>query len=82
MKFKYWRLYKSRGISKKDKLYIFQWGVAAMIFLIGVIIYFSWFFVRNCIIHWPVRFDVKLCWNEQIKPVQQKAGEAAGIFIP
>jgi hypothetical protein len=78
---KHWKI-RSRGFSEKDKRYIFQLCVAALIFVLGVVIWFSWFFVCNCIFHWPIRWDVKACWTEQIRPAQEKAGEAASNFIP
>jgi flagellar basal body-associated protein FliL len=74
--------YHTHFFSEKDKKIILQWCIAAVIFTLGVAIYFSWFFVHNCIFHWPIRWDIGKCWQEQILPAQQKAGETASPFVP
>ncbi len=68
--------------TKKDKQYIFQWCLAAVIFTVGTVMYFSWFFVHNCIFHWPPRWDIKTCWSEQIHSAQERAAQDASLFAP
>lgn len=52
--------------------------IFAIVF-VGVFIYR---FFSNCIFEWPIRWDVKTCWNEQIAPAKQKAAEQAADFAP
>ncbi len=72
---------------KKQKLFKptkkeIQWIVTAIVFILSFTIYFSYIYLKNCVLHWPLRWDVKVCWNEQKEPARQKASEAAAPFIP
>lgn len=60
----------------------FQWIFVAVIFLSTFIVVFIGGFVTNCIFHWPIRWDIAVCWNEQIQPAQQEAVEKASNFVP
>lgn len=74
-----------RHTSKQDrmtKFEKFQWVVACIVFSVVFICYFIFRFFSNCIFEWPLRFDVKTCWNEQIQPAKEKAAEKAVNFIP
>ncbi len=60
----------------------FQWVFAAVVFVSTFIVVFLWSFVTSCIFHWPIRWDVAVCWGEQIQPAQEEAAQNAVNFIP
>jgi len=73
--------FRTGGLSKKDKMFLFQVCLAAVILAIVTVMSFTWFFVRNCVFHWPPRLNAA-CWNEQKVPAKEKGLEAAGPFVP
>ena len=70
---------RSSGMTKQER---FQWGLAAVVFVIGFIVYFIYGFFTNCVFEWPPRWDVGTCWEEQKAPAKQKAIEDAIQFAP
>lgn len=60
----------------------FQWMLLCVVFSVLFIIYFIWSFFTHCIFEWPIRWDIKTCWIEQIDPAVQKASEQAANFVP
>lgn len=60
----------------------FWWIFFFVLLTIVFILQFAYNFVANCIFEWPIRWDVKVCWNEQINPAKEKAIEVAGPFMP
>lgn len=70
---------RPRKLSEFEK---FQWAV----FLTACVVFFIWYYIlgffQNCIFEWPVRWDVKTCWNEQYEPARDKAAEKAINFMP
>lgn len=70
------------GFSEKDKIFIFQVFLTVFVLLFGTVMYFSIYFVRNCIFHWPIRWDIGTCWNEQIQPAQDSAVKDASVVAP
>ena len=77
------RKYRYRYHDKKmTKLEKFQWLLTAVIFGIVFVVYFSYRFATNCIFEWPIRWDVRACWHEQIAPAKEKAAEQAANFVP
>lgn len=80
---KYWKQknhnHRPKKLTGKEK---FQLILVAVVFSIVFILYFVYSFFSNCIFRWPIRWDVKSCWNEQIDPASKKAAESAANFIP
>jgi len=80
---RYWKYnrnnYRSKKLSKKEE---FQWLVVAIVFTVCFVFYFTTSYFSNCIFEWPIRWDVKTCWNEQIPPAKERAIEKATNFIP
>ncbi|MDQ5968960.1 MAG: hypothetical protein QG579_117 [Patescibacteria group bacterium] len=70
---------KPRSMSKEDE---FAWVVTGVVFIFFLIVYSIYGFVANCIIEWPIRWDMGTCWHEQIGPAKEKASEKAIIFVP
>ena len=68
-------------LSKKEKEFLIKWCLAAVILVVVTIVYFVWFFIHNCIFHWPPRLNSQ-CWNEQKAPAHEKGLEAASQFVP
>jgi len=58
------------------------WVIATIVFLLCFVFYFIHGLLAHCVFEWPIRWDVRTCWNEQINPAQQKAAEKAINFIP
>lgn len=71
--------YSSKGLTKEEK---FRWILVIIIFIVGFLIYFSYGILTNCVFHWPIRWDVMTCWNEQVNPAKEKAAEKAANFVP
>ena len=67
---KYSRYKRSKNLTPEEK---FQWALAIAIFIIAFIFYFVINYFSNCIFEWPIRWDVKTCWHEQINPAKNKA---------
>lgn len=67
---------------KRSKLEEIMWVTAGIVFVLVFTMNFIYRFFANCIFEWPIRWDVKVCWNEQITPAKEKASEAAINFIP
>jgi hypothetical protein len=59
-----------------------QWAITIFVFATVFVFVFIWRFTTYCIFEWPIRWDVKTCWNEQIAPSSQKAAEQAANFAP
>jgi len=82
---KYWHkkkhYYKPKQPRKLTEFEKFSLVVAAVVFVIALIYFTVAGFLRNCVFHWPVQWDVSACWHEQIAPAQQKAAQAAEPFI-
>jgi hypothetical protein len=78
--FRYWkkRRYYSKPLTKQEK---FAWVVAFAVFIISFFFYFTINFISNCVFEWPLRWDIKTCWKEQIEPSNQKASEKTAPFI-
>lgn len=66
-------------MSKEEE---FQWGVAAVVFVIVFVLSVIYYFFSNCIFEWPPRWDIGTCFSEQIQPAKEKAAEKAANFIP
>ena len=77
---RHWKA-RHRGLSEKDKKFLFQGCLAAMILVVVTVLSFAGLFTRNCIFHWPPRLNAQ-CWNEQKAPAHEKGLEAAGPFVP
>ena len=60
----------------------FQWVLTAIVFVVVFIGAFIYFFASNCIFEWPIRWDIKTCWSEQIQPAKNEAIEKAANFMP
>ncbi|OGI98624.1 hypothetical protein A3H53_01245 [Candidatus Nomurabacteria bacterium RIFCSPLOWO2_02_FULL_40_10] len=69
---------KRRFISFKE----FQWIVFFTILILAFIYFFVLGFIKNCVFGWPIRWDARTCWNEQIKPASEKSAEKAVDFFP
>lgn len=69
----------SRSISKEDQ---FRLLITAIVFSVVFCIVLAYRFFTNCIFEWPLRWDVGVCYNEQVQPAKEKAAEAAVNFMP
>ena len=69
--------HKNKSLSKEEW---FAWKVTFSVFVVCFVFYFIYGFVTNCIFEWPIRWDIGVCWNEQIAPAKEKASEKAVIF--
>lgn len=74
-----YRRYRERRMTEQEK---FQWVLATIIFVVFFTLYFVRGYFSNCIFEWPVRWDVKTCFVEQISPAKEKAAEKAVNFVP
>ncbi len=70
----------SRRGNKQDEEFLVKIIVVGVVFIIVFVAVFVNSYVRNCIWEWPIRWDVKTCWNEQIEPSKEKATEEAAKF--
>lgn len=61
---------------------IFGWIVTSVVFTACFVMYFAHHFVANCIFEWPIRWDVGVCWNEQVDSAVRGASEVAVHFVP
>lgn len=71
--------FSQNKLTKKEE---FQWVLTVVVFVTFFIIYFTNNFFSNCIFEWPIRWNVKVCWNEQIPDAKERALEKAANFIP
>ena len=71
--------HRSRGLTNQEK---FQWGLTMAVFVIVFCVVFVYRFFANCVFEWPIRWDVRACWNEQVQPAKEKAAEKAANFVP
>lgn len=69
---------RNTKLTKKE----FQWLITITVFIIAFIFYFTKGYLSNCIFEWPPRWDVKVCFSEQINPAKDKAAEKAANFVP
>lgn len=69
-------------LTRREKRVVFLWIVAAIVLVTGYIIFQTVHFIRDCIFEWPIRWDVRTCWNEQKQASWDKAGEGTSLFIP
>jgi hypothetical protein len=73
------RGYPSKKLSKKE---FYRYLLVAVVFTIIFIPCFIYFFFSNCVFVWPVRWDMKTCWHEQIAPSSEKAAKGAVNLLP
>lgn len=71
--------HKPRRLTKFKK---FHWSFYLMLILVAFLMWFIYNLVTNCIIEWPIRWDFKTCWNEQIEPSKNRAIESTADFAP
>ena len=71
--------YRERKMTEQEK---FQRILTAIVFVVVFIGAFIYFFASNCIFEWPIRWDIKTCWNEQIQPARNEAIDKAANFVP
>lgn len=71
--------HRDRKMTEQEK---FQWVLTSIVFVVVFIGAFIYFFASNCIFEWPIRWDVKTCWSEQIQPAKEEAIEKAANFVP
>jgi peptidoglycan/LPS O-acetylase OafA/YrhL len=68
-------------LTREEKKFLFGFIIAAIVYVVVLTSTFTLSFVSNCIIEWPIRRDIKACWNEQKGPAREKGLEAASIFL-
>jgi len=73
------RAYRSKKASELER---FQWMIVMIVFIIVFLTTFAWRFTTNCIFEWPIRWDVGVCWVEQLTPSKEEAIEKAVNFAP
>lgn len=68
---------------KSDKLEMemFSWVLLAIIFVTSYVFFFIHGWLSNCVFEWPIRWDIKTCWNEQKAPATQKALNETAKFM-
>jgi hypothetical protein len=71
--------HKEKKMTEFEK---FQWALFIGIFVVSFVCIFAYRFVTNCVFEWPIRWDVKVCWNEQVGPAKDAAAEKAANFAP
>lgn len=76
------RKFYRRREKKMTEFEKFQWVLFISIFVVSFVCIFAFRFVTNCIFEWPIRWDVKVCWNEQVGPAKDAAAEKAANFAP
>lgn len=60
----------------------FQWVLTAIVFVVVFIGVFIYLFTTKCIFEWPIRWDIKACWHEQVQPAKDEAIDKAANFVP
>jgi len=75
------KFYKHRE-KKMTEFEKFQWVLTAIVFVVVFICVFAYRFTTNCIFEWPIRWDVGVCWHEQVGPAKDAATEKAANFVP
>lgn len=70
---------RDRGMTKQEKL---QWALVVAVFVVVFLVVFVYRFFAHCIFEWPIRWDVKTCWNEQVGPAKEEAVEESIKFAP
>jgi hypothetical protein len=68
--------------NRKNDFKKFQWVSFLIIFVLYFVMYQIAGFTSNCIFEWPIRWDAKACWLEQVHISNQKAFEKASNFAP
>lgn len=76
------RHHKNYKHKNKDKDDIRDYIPMVIIFIIGVIVLTPWYFIKNCIFEFPIRWDVGTCWHEQVETAKKDASEYAVKFAP
>ena len=71
--------YRDKKMTKQEK---FQWILTSVVFTVVFISVFAYRFVTNCIFEWPIRWDIGICWHEQVEPAKNAAAEKAVNFVP
>lgn len=71
---------KNYKFDKKESLYFFSLFVASFVYVTSCFTNFTFLFILNCIIEWPIRLDVSTCWDEQKGPAKEKALEITSVF--
>jgi len=56
--------------------------LVAVVFTLIFVPAIIYFFFSRCIFVWPIRWDIKICWHEQIAPSSEKASRGAVNFLP
>jgi len=78
-----YRKFKKRSRSNRmTEFEKFQWIVFCIICTVLFAFYLIKGFIFNCVFEWPIRWDVRVCWSEQINPAKEKAAEKATNFMP
>ncbi len=72
---------KQFKLTKKELQFLSGLVVATFVYIVSYPIIFGHKFISNCIIEWPIRWDVKNCWNEQKEPTKERALENAAVFL-
>lgn len=60
----------------------FQWVLTAIVFVVVFVGMFIYLFTTKCIFEWPIRWDIKVCWHEQVQPAKEEAIDKAANFVP
>ncbi|MBP6858853.1 MAG: hypothetical protein KBC33_03435 [Candidatus Pacebacteria bacterium] len=60
----------------------FQWALFFGALFIIFVLSFAFRVFTNCILEWPVRWDISVCWHEQVQPSKNEAIEKASMFLP
>jgi len=71
--------YQDKKMSRQEK---FQWILTSIVFSVAFISIFAYRFMTNCIFEWPIRWDIGVCWCEQVEPAKNAAAERAVNFVP
>lgn len=75
------RFYRRRE-KKMTEFEKFQWVLTIIVFVVVFIGAFTYFFISKCIFEWPIRWDIKTCWQEQVQPAKEEAIDKATNFVP
>lgn len=71
--------YRDRKMTEQEK---FQWVLTAIVFIVVFVGMFVYLFTTKCIFEWPIRWDIKACWHEQVQPAKNEAIDKAANFVP
>lgn len=68
-----------KRFTKEEKI---KWIFLAVVFSAAFLFYVLKGFLFNCILEWPLIFDVITCWKEQIDPAVKDTSEKTVNFMP